>query len=726
MKKLIAVAAIIAIIQVSCSNSGQAGKGLFDKGITELKAGNPDKALEIFDSILSKYPESPYGWHGKSIYYEKEGFIYEAIDANLKVSADYPDFLPALMQNSRLYMSINRPELAFLSAALYQEDGGDKSIGASRGAEILMAAGKIDDAEIILDKALDETPDDPLLLITRGRCHLHSGDFERGLERCTRALSFGEGAPEILKKAGDFYQALGLFDSAASYYNKSLQEAENDFYHKADIAQSLIDMKYFHRANKLIKEFGAKVGGTHRYYLLKANLLRQQGKLRNAMEEYGMIVPKHPKSLTVLGNFAFAKSRIGDGLGARQYFENALISSEHKGFPDIIQNALLLDYIDMFIESEKLRQAGSYVERLSSDLQGDFRALHSAAFFYRAYRAENELRETLRKMNKSAEGNPSNMAILGSFYTEMDSLLKAHDIFMQVLGSDMLNQTAILGEIEIQKKKSGLSEAIAFLNSFNEYISYNPEIASEKLASYEQMGEHSSAMQFAEKLIDIGREDIDRYRVAARLAVEMGNTDKAKDIYRMCLDNNPDDPDAYALVGEYDLRSQDYPGAEKNISKAIELDSLHTEGLTLWAELNAIRGRKDSAIALYKKIIEIDQYAGDALGNLALLLVERGENPLIPANYAKKAIMYDRDNPKHHYALGRAYFKRGKYAMARGSFEKALKLAPENPEYNFYAGINYIKDDKRDKAGKCLNKSIRNGLKGKLKNEAEKALKGIK
>ncbi len=69
--------------------------------------------------------------------------------------------------------------------------------------------------------------------------------------------------------------------------------------------------------------------------------------------------------------------------------------------------------------------------------------------------------------------------------------------------------------------------------------------------------------------------------------------------------------------------------------------------------------------------------------------------------------------------------KAGRYNIARGNFEKALRFAPDDAVVNYYAGLGYWKDGKPEKAKECLQKALANGLSGKLRPEAEATLKNL-
>jgi tetratricopeptide (TPR) repeat protein len=714
--------AVLLLILGSC---GDSGKTNFEKGLVALKAGNPSMASGIFESIISKTPDSPYGNHGMAVYFDKEALLYEALNANYEVMKDHPNFLPALALDAELSLKIGRPELAFLTAALYQKKGGDKSLGASLEAEALIEAGKISEAGISLEKALKELPNDPLLLLARGRYYYHNNNFPKAEQDFRDAVAKSDNKPEILKPAGDFCKMMGLYDSAAYFYNQALKAAGDDFYYMGDIAQALIDLRYFHDALLLSEEMKRRAPDSHRPYLLITHILTGQNKLHEAILEYSQIVPKYNDYPSVVRNFALTKAKIKDPIVAQRYFETAVDFAYDRNYPGVAKFDLSAGLVDMLISLGRFDLAGLYNTELLDSLPTDFRALKTQAYIYWAYTAKGQLDTILPRVTAAVEGMPANMALLGQFYERMDSLDEAREYSRATLSADKSNLTAILTSIAILEKTGDPKGVLALLDNYDEHVSYVPEIAAQKIHAYRELGDLDSALKFARLMIDLGKKDLDRYKVAVEIAQNKNDAREAEEAVRLCTDNNPDDPGAYLIYGRYYFNRNDTNEAEKAVAKALALDSLHVDALTLKAELLETQGQTQEAIRLYKKVMEIDQYAGDAIGNLAMLLIDTDENPLVAANYANIAMMTGSDDAKYLYVLGRSYYKMGKYAMARSNFEKALLLAPDNPEYNYFAGMNYIKDGKPEKAKSCLKKSIRLGLHAQLRKEAENALKDL-
>ena len=737
MMKFIGTLAFAAFFLVSCSgsekgdksgkpdNSGKVGATETTDKASSQNRGDTKKIPDTFESIVVDKKDSPKGAYEKALLSYNEGYNYEAINAAYRVLEKDPKYLPALLLSSKIYLKLGYPALSFYYIALYQDNGGEKNIGMALEAASLMAAGKIKDADSVLNKALTMDPDDPLLLVKKAQNDLHSGNFTGGLANCAKAVSLAGGKPEILKEAGDFYGQLGLMDSASQYYDKAVKAGEDDQYLKADVIEALISQRYFKRAEDLLEDFGKEAGESHRYYLLKSGLFREQGRFAMATGTYGTILPQNPKSPTVFSKFAWDKSRERDGLGSLRYFETALTLATIDSFPSFALIAMRYDFVDMLLKSRQFGPAGSVVVNMLDSFPSDFRAQYNAAYGFMMMDEKTRRDECLQNAYKVGGGNPADVAKLGSMYVMMKSYTKADEYFRQTLAVDKLDLNAILGEVSLARGMKRLSDAMAFLNGYDEYVSYIPKVAAEKLSLYQDMGENNSALQFAEQLISIAKEDLGRYKEAIKLALKIGDKQKVDELYQACIANNTDNPEAYALAGKYYRKTGDMAKARGYIDKALSLNSDHPAALTVSADLLSDDGKYDSAISVYRKVIEIDPLASDAIGGMALAMLERGDDPNMAANYVQEAIMYDGGNAMHRNTLGRAHYKAGNYPIARISFENALKFEPDNPDYNYYAGLNYIKDKKPAEAKKCLGKAIDLGLKPDLKSEAEKALRGL-
>jgi serine/threonine protein kinase/tetratricopeptide (TPR) repeat protein len=129
---------------------------------------------------------------------------------------------------------------------------------------------------------------------------------------------------------------------------------------------------------------------------------------------------------------------------------------------------------------------------------------------------------------------------------------------------------------------------------------------------------------------------------------------------------------AHAALGwikwKYDW---DFPGAEREFERAIELDREHSEGLAMYADFLDSMGRTDEALAAHRQAIEADPMSLIVNSNLGDGLYSAHKYDEAIAQY-KKTIAIDESFDAAHYSLAFAYDRTGMQKEAIAEWQKAL------------------------------------------------------
>jgi len=718
---LLIVLSILSLLFITCSKSGEPGKVDYSKGETALKAGKPAEALKKFSQIDSLNPKSPLGSLGKAEYYLKEGLYIEGIHALDGILTAHRDNWPAWELLIRSAIRLGRDQLAVAYAEQLAKERGENDSTVLLLTQALVSAGELKKAGELLGRT-GSGKGNLILDIVSAKYYLHTGDSVRSLAAFDRALEKGLETPSELIAAGDFQGLRGLADSAAFMYRKALEKDPGNYYLKADVAEALIKIGFLNDADKILKEMAPGAAGTHRYYSILARFYDRQGKIWKARQAYEEAVPTFPKSMTVLVNYALIRARSYDMRTAEMYLSTAQVRAESDSLSPIEIEQFVIDYLKEIVDRGIIVPALTLGQSIAASNPGDFRANYVSAGVTLKFSKPEEGPQALANLNASSKESSKWIADVGHVYLRVDSLARARELFMAALAEDRINKRAVLGMLTLLGKENKSAEAIAFLDQLPEAVNLSLEVAVERIALYRKAGELNKAVVLADRLIQNGHRDIDRYRLAVNVAQEMNDSQKSAAISQLCLENNPDDPRAYSLAGDSYLGVSEFEKAGEAIRKAIALDTMSIDGYMLLARMDTLQGQFDSAIAVCKRAAQIDQYAPEAFNAVAWLTLRQGGDPLIAIDQAGTAITYDPANAAYHFTLGWAYYKQGRHDIAGSGFERALQLAPDNPFYNYHAGINYIKDKKPDKAKICLRKALANGLSGQLKSDAEAAL----
>jgi serine/threonine protein kinase/Flp pilus assembly protein TadD len=178
---------------------------------------------------------------------------------------------------------------------------------------------------------------------------------------------------------------------------------------------------------------------------------------------------------------------------------------------------------------------------------------------------------------------------------------------------------------------------------------------------------------------------------------------KARDAANRALAIDEADADAHvsrAIVAHW--YEWDWPAAEKEFKRAIELNPDDSEAHGFYSWFLAPMGRKDEAVAEAKRSQELDPFS--SLANFIVgsaLVFTRQWDPAIEQLRSAKEL-----DPTFWFApcfLGRAYEHKGRLPEAIAEFQRALELEKDNPEIWSGLGHAYALSGNRTEAQKVLD-----------------------
>jgi len=726
MNKTIFLAFLSLLLIGSCGVSGGNDKQCFDSGLAALKEGDVDRARTLFNSIDSLFPESPYYLYGLGLLFEKERLIPDAANAYYRLIDSFPEFQPGLKSWALFSSKSGFDETALEAAYAFSKLEKDDAAAAAISASVLYNIGEYGRATELINKRIAGESQDPDFLMLGAWLNLHAGDVKAGLEECSQALQYGADRLDIIMRAGNLMAAVGEIDSAAALYHSALTLDENDFFLKADVAEALIDIGYYYQAEKLLAELERIEGGAYVPYFLRLKLLTKTGKYIEGMTYFENIPGKFPNCLGSFMHRAAIQDKAGHESGGIRSIDAALAIAQSWHDEIRVMDDMLFDKVDLLLRNDLWGEAKSLIMENGELFPKYFRSLKYAARIYMiAPFKKVEVPDYPVQLIELMGDNPERIFQVGQLYADIDSTERALGFFEQALEIDKFNISAIAGKAGILVRTNRAKEAVGFLDSLDEHILFNDEFFPIAVSLYEKAGNDRKALDLAELGLDKGRQDIYRYRLAAELAVKKNREKSAREFIKKCLAENPGNPLARFLAGEIFVRIGDNKGGTKLFYDVLMEDSTFSEAWYHLGRLYEKAGQSDSAGIFYEKAIAFNPQYGEALGALAKLMVDRGDDDLREiSNYLRKAMKYS-TSPEYNVTMGRIQLQQERYKAAGRNFGAALEKEPNNPEYNYYAGINYIKLDSLQKARRFLKKAVDNGLAGELKNKAESALKNL-
>jgi tetratricopeptide (TPR) repeat protein len=165
-----------------------------------------------------------------------------------------------------------------------------------------------------------------------------------------------------------------------------------------------------------------------------------------------------------------------------------------------------------------------------------------------------------------------------------------------------------------------------------------------------------------------------------------GKYDDSVAAFNRAIALNPKCQDCFYNIGFAYAQKKDYPQAEENYKKALEVKPDYTEAYNGLANIYNAQRKFDLAAEASAKASQLSAAApgalqggnADSLYNEGVILWNGGKIPDAKAKF-QAAIAANANHAESHYQLGMALVNEGKLAEAGAEFNTYLKLSPEGP-----------------------------------------------
>jgi|SRR5690242_11350053 TolB-like protein/Flp pilus assembly protein TadD len=156
-----------------------------------------------------------------------------------------------------------------------------------------------------------------------------------------------------------------------------------------------------------------------------------------------------------------------------------------------------------------------------------------------------------------------------------------------------------------------------------------------------------------------------------------------------------------ALAGVKEDFDWDWPGAEREFQRAIELNPGYATAHQWYSELLSELGRHDEALAQIKQAQQLDPFSLIVNAVYADALRTAGRDDL-SIEQLRKTLEIDPNFAHAHFHLGLAQLRKGAFAEAVAEFQKASALSPNVTDYKGGLGYAYARAGERTEARKLL------------------------
>jgi len=484
-------------------------------GLAYYADGQNETALAFFERALASLPEGTQLKGREAVYFYK-GSVHFSL-------RQFPQALAALQEavrvNPDMYEAHQNLAVAYMVNCDY------------------------DAALLETDEALRLKPDSGGAYHVRGILLMSQGRVDEAAEALARAAELSPDDPAIHAALGTAYEALGRADEAAAAQQKALTLMERELKGARDDPQTIAAY---------------------------ADVLRSQGKLEEAVAEYGRAIQRAEKQ----GLRPDRLARIYRSLG--------------------------LAYWDME-RWEEMADAYNRAIALSPGLYSDHTALAQA---YRGLGQPDQAVAAYEQALALLPCDANTHALLAGLYREMgraDEALAEYRLAAQYDPDDFTAWGSI-GAILAERGQAG-----------------------EAMAAYDK------AVDAAERHLAHNPHDADAASMLGLTYLLLGQTEKAVSTLEQAVALRPNADNHYALGNAY-YDTGDYEKALVEYQAALTADPKHVASAVRLGDTFAKLGRTDEAIAAYRQALALKDDA-DVHAYLGMLLAQQGQTQQAESEY---------------------------------------------------------------------------------------------
>jgi len=207
-------------------------------------------------------------------------------------------------------------------------------------------------------------------------------------------------------------------------------------------------------------------------------------------------------------------------------------------------------------------------------------------------------------------------------------------------------------------------------------------------------GRYDRAVVELEKASALAPEDVQSRFFLALVYSAQKDFDKANREYEEVLSRlvvqDPRNVELFTYLAQLYLAQGNLLKAVENFERVIALDGRDTESLFFVAAYYLDAGRREDAIALFRKCIDADPFHDGCLNSLSYTYAQHGENLDEALALVTRALEVRPDQAAYIDTLGWVYYQQGQYIEALKEIGRADVLL-KDPEIKDHLGDIYLK-----------------------------------
>jgi tetratricopeptide (TPR) repeat protein len=702
---------------------------LYEKALRLVDEYRFDEADSTLVEVMWADTLSWLAPEGFALVQERQWMFWDALSYYMRIIKRNPQSVEGLEGSARTLEWIGYPDLALANER--RVAGVDPENGASmiRSARLSAELGQL--APAIRNAMAAVRADQPLSVahMIVARCFLKNGDLDSVATYYDRAL--GSPAETFLyyKVAADYYEDLGLYDSAIVMSAKAVERADNDFAERVDHFNRCNRLGYFAHSRKMIADLPPES---------ESSVVPPVMKLVYSIEADRGFEVGHPGARIVQRRSQKLTSYIYDAMSCRyrydyptheadlEYVKQMAARRQYtEGFTALLNyNSIFNNSVFTYDHIRSVRDLNAYQEKAPVPFKHTLAQLRANHLAQMPPTLETAI-DSLRLMYKN---HP--VLLLGMADIASDSLVAefatAERLYRMILQSSPLHHDAFRGLVEMYVLQRNWSRALSLYRQYPDVVDLYADLPILKALVLLWSGETAEGTDAFTASIKPQSGKIGLYRSAMLAADKVHANDFARRLIDEAVKLQPNNPDAYSLAAQWYVEHEMADSALQLAEKGLSLEANHWDLKAIKARCLWHQGQKEAAWTLFEEVnTESNNSNARMLQYYSWCLATDQIRSTEAENLARHGAFADRHNVHDGIVnLCYVYMMIGRADLAIGDARRGLNSYPDSPGLNYYLGYGLYVEE-REGAREPLEKAISLGLQGADLQRAEKALKKL-
>ena len=397
--------------------------------------------------------------------------------------------------------------------------------------------------------------------------------------------------------------------------------------------------------------------------------------------------------------------------GNSVFISNVLFSQQDNRIPVVSQN---YDAQIFFIEGKTLELEYKFIPALES-YKTALKYDKAPGIYYaiaNIYYIVDKPQEAIFQINNALNLDPDEIDYLelkGNIYYRLDNYEKAAEVYEQIVSLDSNYVYGLYFLARMYQEMKSPSKAIIIYERITDLIGFDYEVLKRMYEIYYNYKEYDKCLEVLTYVLKLNPYDQQAKQQLAGLYIRTGDFEKARKIYEELEALNPGDKILITELIKIYFNTGEIDSGFKKFARTLNKDTLSYEeklqvGEIYYQLISADSSAAGAAINIFKNLIS--DYPDKWLPYFYAGSIEYfAKNNSTAEEYFSKAEVYADTSRTAFYQIGYTYFEQGNIVKSRNTFDKGLKIYPDDYLLNYFYGLTLQRDSRNKEAIKYYEKA---------------------